>query len=504
MSLLAYISTNNNNNNNSSNHHYHHYCDSCQTPTQYSLPSNVHTSPYPQSRFSLPPQRHDQEGAHSIAKERELESLTASGRSLPPRLSPSYSGWSLRNHDKFSTLQMADELRLAAEDPYEQRAPQKQHQQLLDPASLGQFAGMSADFGRTGQLLMAAVADNEEDISPTRLPSIQTLLTTASTSAPSAPATSESGGVANASMAPSVSSTPTAAAEGIARSSISSNTSSNSTASAPARLSPTMTTTSTTSTPTAQSGYDPASGSTPQARTARMLQVSSASMAAAAAMQMPTSAYPQPAPPPPLQQQHQQQYMYPGPLPAMAAAPQIHPPPLPPHYMAAALPPQPYYIPAPQGAQSAYPAAATSYAVPPHPALTHHHPALRPVQLAPGMPLPMAHGMPGMPAAQTHLSPLKPKRKRATQHQVNRLNEVFQQTFFPSTEQRLELSRELGMTPRTVQIWFQNRRQGWRAESRRTSGGEGHGSHSDQQHQRQQQHGHMPGESMEGEYDLSE
>lgn len=59
---------------------------------------------------------------------------------------------------------------------------------------------------------------------------------------------------------------------------------------------------------------------------------------------------------------------------------------------------------------------------------------------------------------------VKPKRKRATSHQVNRLNEVFAQTFFPSSELRLSLALDLGMTPRTVQIWFQNKRQGWRSE----------------------------------------
>ncbi|KAK7204516.1 Homeodomain-like protein [Myxozyma melibiosi] len=62
---------------------------------------------------------------------------------------------------------------------------------------------------------------------------------------------------------------------------------------------------------------------------------------------------------------------------------------------------------------------------------------------------------------------IKPKRKRATPFQATRLEEVLQQTHFPSTELRLELARELGMTPRTVQIWFQNRRQAHRAERKR-------------------------------------
>uniref|UniRef100_A0A060TA12 ARAD1D19624p n=1 Tax=Blastobotrys adeninivorans TaxID=409370 RepID=A0A060TA12_BLAAD len=63
---------------------------------------------------------------------------------------------------------------------------------------------------------------------------------------------------------------------------------------------------------------------------------------------------------------------------------------------------------------------------------------------------------------------VKPKRKRATSYQVNKLNQVFEQTFFPSSELRLSLAMELGMTPRTVQIWFQNKRQVWRSEHNRS------------------------------------
>ncbi|KAK9474224.1 uncharacterized protein V1510DRAFT_307267 [Dipodascopsis tothii] len=75
----------------------------------------------------------------------------------------------------------------------------------------------------------------------------------------------------------------------------------------------------------------------------------------------------------------------------------------------------------------------------------------------------------GMPSrfSYTAQTMVKPKRKRATPDQVSRLNDMFQQTFFPTTEQRIELARELGMTPRTVQIWFQNRRQGMKADKRR-------------------------------------
>ncbi|KAL0096672.1 Homeodomain-like DNA binding domain-containing transcription factor, partial [Phycomyces blakesleeanus] len=53
----------------------------------------------------------------------------------------------------------------------------------------------------------------------------------------------------------------------------------------------------------------------------------------------------------------------------------------------------------------------------------------------------------------------KVKRKRASPSQLSVLNRVFNQTYFPSTELRIELGKQLGMSPRTVQIWFQNKRQ---------------------------------------------
>ncbi|KAJ1657620.1 hypothetical protein IWQ61_003014 [Dispira simplex] len=61
---------------------------------------------------------------------------------------------------------------------------------------------------------------------------------------------------------------------------------------------------------------------------------------------------------------------------------------------------------------------------------------------------------------------LKAKRKRATTEQVQALNRVFETTSFPSTEMRKELAKQLNMTPRTVQIWFQNKRQALRMRGR--------------------------------------
>ncbi|KAG2229986.1 hypothetical protein BDF21DRAFT_428535 [Thamnidium elegans] len=61
---------------------------------------------------------------------------------------------------------------------------------------------------------------------------------------------------------------------------------------------------------------------------------------------------------------------------------------------------------------------------------------------------------------------VKAKRKRASPSQLLVLNRVFQTTFFPSTELRIQLGKQLGMSPRTVQIWFQNKRQSMRSQTR--------------------------------------
>lgn len=47
------------------------------------------------------------------------------------------------------------------------------------------------------------------------------------------------------------------------------------------------------------------------------------------------------------------------------------------------------------------------------------------------------------------------------------LMEHFETNQFPSTEAREELSRVLGMKPRTIQIWFQNQRQKAKARDAR-------------------------------------
>lgn len=61
-----------------------------------------------------------------------------------------------------------------------------------------------------------------------------------------------------------------------------------------------------------------------------------------------------------------------------------------------------------------------------------------------------------------HRQNLKPKRKRISPEQLKVLNSVFQTTYFPSTQLRISLGLQLKLSPRTIQIWFQNRRQAYK------------------------------------------
>ncbi|KAJ7217796.1 hypothetical protein GGX14DRAFT_598023, partial [Mycena pura] len=64
---------------------------------------------------------------------------------------------------------------------------------------------------------------------------------------------------------------------------------------------------------------------------------------------------------------------------------------------------------------------------------------------------------------------VKKKRKRADAGQLRVLNETYARTAFPSTEERLALAKMLDMSPRSVQIWFQNKRQSMRQTNRQSS-----------------------------------
>ncbi|KAI8617075.1 Homeodomain-like protein, partial [Chytriomyces sp. MP71] len=50
------------------------------------------------------------------------------------------------------------------------------------------------------------------------------------------------------------------------------------------------------------------------------------------------------------------------------------------------------------------------------------------------------------------------KRKRASAHQIATLDEAFSMNPNPDSATRKMLAVRCGMTPRSVQIWFQNRR----------------------------------------------
>lgn len=74
-------------------------------------------------------------------------------------------------------------------------------------------------------------------------------------------------------------------------------------------------------------------------------------------------------------------------------------------------------------------------------------------------PSPYARGPPTMPPSDYAPEPqvsepmIKKKRKRADAEQLKVLNETYNRTAFPSTEERIELAKKLGMSARSVQIW---------------------------------------------------
>jgi len=57
------------------------------------------------------------------------------------------------------------------------------------------------------------------------------------------------------------------------------------------------------------------------------------------------------------------------------------------------------------------------------------------------------------PTTTTEEPAIKKKRKRADAGQLKILNEVFNRTAFPTTEERNTLAKQLGMSQRSVQIW---------------------------------------------------
>ena len=57
----------------------------------------------------------------------------------------------------------------------------------------------------------------------------------------------------------------------------------------------------------------------------------------------------------------------------------------------------------------------------------------------------------------------KPLRKRIGYHQIFELKALFDSGIrFPNKSLREKLGDKLGLTPRTIQVWFQNRRQNFK------------------------------------------
>ncbi|KAJ7281327.1 hypothetical protein C8J57DRAFT_1500033 [Mycena rebaudengoi] len=73
------------------------------------------------------------------------------------------------------------------------------------------------------------------------------------------------------------------------------------------------------------------------------------------------------------------------------------------------------------------------------------------------------------PVSPTDEPTVKKKRKRADTAPLRVLNETYVRTAFPSTEERLALTKALEMSPRSVQIWFQNKRQSMWQTNRQSS-----------------------------------
>jgi len=56
-------------------------------------------------------------------------------------------------------------------------------------------------------------------------------------------------------------------------------------------------------------------------------------------------------------------------------------------------------------------------------------------------------------------APARPKRCKISREQLDVLVKSFEEEPLPNFDQRQAMAKHLGMTPRSVQIWFQNRRQ---------------------------------------------
>ena len=91
-----------------------------------------------------------------------------------------------------------------------------------------------------------------------------------------------------------------------------------------------------------------------------------------------------------------------------------------------------------------------------HPSLERNIPTSRsattqlPYARAPPAPSPVPYDIPAEASEPT----IKKKRKRADARQLEALNRMYARTAFPSTEERLQLAKDLDMSARSVQIWL--------------------------------------------------
>ena len=56
------------------------------------------------------------------------------------------------------------------------------------------------------------------------------------------------------------------------------------------------------------------------------------------------------------------------------------------------------------------------------------------------------------------------KKKRLTSDQLDSLERSFQKEIKLDPDRKMKLSRELGLQPRQIAVWFQNRRARWKAK----------------------------------------
>ena len=66
--------------------------------------------------------------------------------------------------------------------------------------------------------------------------------------------------------------------------------------------------------------------------------------------------------------------------------------------------------------------------------------------------------LPELPISKSERSSLKKRRQRVNKEQLDVLEQYFTRDRMPSQQIRMELAKQLGMSTRRVQIWFQNKR----------------------------------------------